>query len=207
MLSELPVSTRKQWPIMLSKSSPWTTVFSCPLHRRFPASCKAAHRKRRPPRTSSVFDAEVGGQPGLLGSFRLRQPGGCFTAPAVPAAASLPEGGTAATLPVSRDGGHEIRLRILLHGRHTAAAAVVVVEGPQLIRLCRQHLRVLVVGLGQQDLDLPGQPLKEDAGEEIGFFSPLGQVSSIAAISSDGFLPPRTGIWNSLSTFWKSDSW
>jgi hypothetical protein len=29
----------------------------------------------------------------------------------------------------------------------------------------------------------------------------------MAAINSDGFLPPRAGIWNNLSAFWKSESW
>ncbi len=41
-------------------------------------------------------------------------------------------------------------------------------EGPQLVRLGGQGLRVLVVSLGQQDPDLPGQPLKKNAGEEVG---------------------------------------
>ncbi len=41
-------------------------------------------------------------------------------------------------------------------------------EGPQLVRLGGQSLRILVVSLGQQDPDLPGQPLKKNAGEEVG---------------------------------------
>ncbi len=57
MLKEAAVSTKKQRSVMLSvrwSSSPGTTPFSCPCHCRFPASCRAAHRKRQPPRTSSV---------------------------------------------------------------------------------------------------------------------------------------------------------
>ncbi len=38
------------------------------------------------------------------------------------------------------------------------------------------------------------------------FSSPLGQVSNMAAISSDGLRPPKAGIWKSLSAFLKSDS-
>ncbi len=57
---------------------------------------------------------------------------------------------------------------------HKTGATIVVVEGPQLVRLRRQRLRVLVVGLGQQDPDLPGQPLKEDASEKVGFLLTSG---------------------------------
>jgi hypothetical protein len=39
------------------------------------------------------------------------------------------------------------------------------------------------------------------------FSSPLGQVSSMAAMRSDIFLLPTTGIWNNFSAFWKFVSW
>ncbi len=119
-----------------------------------------------------MFDAEAGGQPGLLGG--LPQPGDRFSATAMPAPAGLRTGCTAPTPAVSGDGGHEIRLRILLHSRQATAAAVVVVEGPQLVRLHRQRLWFLVVGLGHQDPDLPREPLEEDAGEEVGFLLASG---------------------------------
>jgi hypothetical protein len=41
-------------------------------------------------------------------------------------------------------------------------------------------------------------------GNRLLFSSPLGQVSSMAALESNGFLLPKAGIWNSFSAFWKS---
>ncbi|MFN9902194.1 MAG: hypothetical protein ACK55Z_26110, partial [bacterium] len=41
------------------------------------------------------------------------------------------------------------------------------VQSPQLVRLLGEGLRVLVVHLGEQDPNLPGQPAQEKAGEEM----------------------------------------
>jgi hypothetical protein len=94
----------------------------------------------------------------------------------------------------------KIRLRILLHSHH-AAAAVVVVEGRQLVLLRRQCLRVLVVGLPNRTRISLGSLWRKIQVKRLVFSSPLGHVSSITAISFDGFLPPRAGIWNSGSAF------
>ncbi len=95
----------------------------------------------------------------------------------------------------SSHGGDEFPLCTvrLDSGDSSAAAAVGVVEGPQLVCLLCQLLRVLVVHSRQQDPDLPGKALQKN--------SPLGQVSNMAAIISEGFLLPSGGMRKSLSAF------
>ena len=107
---------------------------------------------------------------------------------------------------VSRDGGHKIHFQILLDSKNAATAAVgVVLEGLELARLFSQRLQILVVGFGQQHTE--EATAGRCRGRDLSSPPPPGQVSKIAAINSNGFLFPRAGIWESLSAFWKSDSW
>ncbi len=73
------------------------------------------------------------------------------------------------------------------------------VQGPQLVRLLGEGLRVLMVHLGEQNPDLPGQSAQEEASEEMGLLLTPGQISSIWDMSSEGFLAPSPGNSNSLS--------
>jgi hypothetical protein len=49
-----------------------------------------------------------------------------------------------------------------------------------------------------------GSLCKKMQVKRLVFSLPLGHVSDINAINSDGFLPSRAGIWKSHSVFWKS---
>ncbi len=86
--------------------------------------------------------------------------------------------------------------RRLLHGRHHA---VVGVQGPQLVRLLGQCPRALVIHLVEQDQNSLGSLSRKKQTNRWDLFSPLGQISNIWDIRSEGFQAPRAGDSYSLS--------
>jgi homogentisate 1,2-dioxygenase len=70
---------------------------------------------------------------------------------------------------------------------------------PQGVCLLHQQLGVLVVHSGEKTLISRGSLWRKRQAKRLVFSSPLGHISSMAAIISDGFLSPIGGERYSFS--------